>query len=105
MQSIWVLTYNDVEGNPLICLFATEKRANDYAAHETGPFVLNEYGLEGVSAETYLHHALTAVFQLPTSRESSLVKTKIQEAQLWLECTDQGIHVQRAGTVSLQSKN
>lgn len=89
MQHIWVVQYDDVEGNGITALFATEDKAKDYmvAAGEVGPFSINEYGLEGVSADTYLHLATHAVWQLPASRESSLVKTKIQEAELWLGCT------------------
>lgn len=90
MQSVWVVQYKDVEGNGITSLFATEDKAKDYmvAAGEVGPFSVDEYGLDGVSAETYLHLANKAVWQLPPSRESSLVKTKIQEAQLWLGVTD-----------------
>jgi hypothetical protein len=88
MQTIWIVQHNDVEGNGITALFATEAKANEYMKNSDGPFKLEPYGLEGVSAESHLHLALKAVFQLPTSRESSLVKTKIQEAQLWLSVTD-----------------
>lgn len=100
MQTVWIMQYKSTDADPGskfdVALFPTRDVAQqfidgsrDEATGQSGivhdePY---EFGLEGVSAETYLHQALTAVWQLPPSRESSLVKTKIQEAQLWLDCT------------------
>ena len=91
MQSIWILiseTY--VAPRQLVGIFPTQAAAEEYRDTAVEPVTdgfIEEWCLEGVSAETYLHQALKAVYQFPSSREASLVITKIQEAKMWLDCT------------------
>ena len=89
LQSVWILQYKGAEGEPVICLFPSHSRAMEYAANETGPFELNEFGLEGVHIENHIDYALARLENFQAGdlrcRENALAITHLQEARHWLE--------------------